>query len=271
MEGLTGWLKHVIAVVLLAGLVDLLLPNRTMQRYVRLVAGLFIMLAVASPILKWIQDDLGGKLSEELGGAYFRKQEASASSELARTLEAGRKWQERQREEAASVAAAKLAATIRADLEQTESRGVNDVRVGVGWRSDGTLDIREVVVELGADAASAGGRRTSPAPAAQVKPVTVEPVKAVEIGEPSPPASAEEQTEAAAAPNAEPADAQPSGVQPAGVQPADPRTASRIASQIAARYGVPAERVSVVSAPSASAAISAMSGANGPSADDRRR
>ena len=42
IEALGVWLRQVVAAVLLAALIDLLLPNRTMQRYVRLVAGLFI-------------------------------------------------------------------------------------------------------------------------------------------------------------------------------------------------------------------------------------
>jgi len=53
MEALGLWLKQIILVVLLATFIDLLLPNRTMQRYVKLVVSLFILMTILSPVLRW--------------------------------------------------------------------------------------------------------------------------------------------------------------------------------------------------------------------------
>ena len=61
---LSDWLRDIIAVILLAVFVELLLPNQAMQRYARLVVGLFILLTILSPILKLIQSDIGAKLDE---------------------------------------------------------------------------------------------------------------------------------------------------------------------------------------------------------------
>lgn len=47
---LTDWLKKLILLILLATIVDLLLPNSNMQRYARLVIGLLIILTMLSPI-----------------------------------------------------------------------------------------------------------------------------------------------------------------------------------------------------------------------------
>jgi len=52
MDALVGWLKQIILVVLLATFIDLLLPNRTMQRYVKLVVSLFILMTILSPVLQ---------------------------------------------------------------------------------------------------------------------------------------------------------------------------------------------------------------------------
>ena len=52
MEALAAWLKQIIVVVLLATFIDLLLPNRTMQRYVKLVVSLFILMTILTPVMQ---------------------------------------------------------------------------------------------------------------------------------------------------------------------------------------------------------------------------
>lgn len=59
---LSDWLRDIIAVILLAVLVELLLPNKAMQRYARLVVGLFILLTILSPILKLMQTNISDRL-----------------------------------------------------------------------------------------------------------------------------------------------------------------------------------------------------------------
>jgi len=67
---LATWLQQIIAVVLLAGFVDLLLPNKSMQRYVRLVAGLIILLTILTPILRMLQGDFSAKLNQSVDGWF---------------------------------------------------------------------------------------------------------------------------------------------------------------------------------------------------------
>lgn len=57
MDWLAGWLKTVIMVIMLATFVDLLLPSNTMQRYVKTVMSLFILLTLLSPVLQLFQKD----------------------------------------------------------------------------------------------------------------------------------------------------------------------------------------------------------------------
>ncbi|HEX7056269.1 MAG TPA: stage III sporulation protein AF [Bacilli bacterium] len=45
------WLRDVVLVILLAAFVDLLLPNSSMQRYVKVVISLFILLTVLTPVV----------------------------------------------------------------------------------------------------------------------------------------------------------------------------------------------------------------------------
>lgn len=57
MSLLASWLKQLILVVIIATILDLLLPSDTMQRYVRLVMGLVILVLILSPILSVIKND----------------------------------------------------------------------------------------------------------------------------------------------------------------------------------------------------------------------
>lgn len=228
MDAMSGWLKQIVAVVLLAALVDLVLPNRTMQRYVRLVAGLIILLTIATPVLQWIRGDFDSKLAAGMQAVEVGPQ--SAPDELARIEEEGRKWRERGSLEAASLTARRLQEAIREDVERAEGRKVADVSVELQPASGGTLDVRQVSVTLAAadPAAGTGEAQAEPPPGAGMRPV--ETVKPVMVADPEPVRSGEDrEAEAVTAAEAE----------------ADPAVRGRIAALIAARYGIAAGRIRV--------------------------
>lgn len=58
IEWLSSWLKQIILLVLIATFLDLLLPNNAMDRYVKLVMGLLIIMAILSPLLQLIHSNL---------------------------------------------------------------------------------------------------------------------------------------------------------------------------------------------------------------------
>lgn len=55
---ITDWIKNIIFVVLFASFLELLLPSSSMQRFVRVIMGLFIMLAILNPIIGVVQHHL---------------------------------------------------------------------------------------------------------------------------------------------------------------------------------------------------------------------
>lgn len=67
MSFLTSWIQQLILVVIMATFLDLLLPNNTMQRYVRLVMGLVILMLILSPLLTLLKSDwdVNNALQEE--------------------------------------------------------------------------------------------------------------------------------------------------------------------------------------------------------------
>ncbi len=57
MEWLSDWVKQIILLVMVATFFDLLLPNHSMERYVKLVMGLLIILAILSPLFQLMNQD----------------------------------------------------------------------------------------------------------------------------------------------------------------------------------------------------------------------
>ncbi|MFC5467889.1 stage III sporulation protein AF [Cohnella suwonensis] len=164
MDGLSHWLRQIIAVILLASLIDLLLPNRTMQRYVRLVAGLFILMTVATPILNWMKGDFGAKLADGL--TAVEQEPMNAASRMAMIESDGAKLRDKQASQAADLVATRLEAAIRQEVERTEKRGVSRVDVSLERGADGSVQVAGVVVTLepehtGAEAGAGSGKAAS--------------------------------------------------------------------------------------------------------------
>lgn len=241
IEALGVWLRQVVAAVLLAALIDLLLPNRTMQRYVRLVAGLFILLTLASPLLHWIKGDMDAKLTAGIRWAEREPYDTPGEDqgELASIMADARRISEGRTEQAAKLAAVGLEAQIKAAIEQEEGAAVDRVDVQASLLQDGTLEVGEVTVRMKSKSTEnreAGGS----SPIAEVDPVAPVSVDIAvgtltqdEDGE----ASKDAQSEDAAAEAAAEANA-------AGVT--DDGQAARIAAIVAGRFGIPTAKVAVI-------------------------
>lgn len=51
----SGWVKNIILIVLFASFLELLLPNSSLQRFIRVIMGLLIMLAILNPAIDLVQ------------------------------------------------------------------------------------------------------------------------------------------------------------------------------------------------------------------------
>ncbi|TCS96391.1 stage III sporulation protein AF [Hazenella coriacea] len=76
MEWLSEWLKQIVLLVLIATFIDLLLPNHSMDRYVKLVMGLLITMAILSPILSLFTEEL------DITKLAFEKQGGSSADSM---------------------------------------------------------------------------------------------------------------------------------------------------------------------------------------------
>lgn len=131
---LSDWLRDIIAVILLAVLVELLLPNKAMQRYARLVVGLFILLTLLSPILRLIQEDFGDRLDAGMQlwneRSMERKVQMPSLEEIAGRAE---ELQERRALEALQLTKRTLESAMAEELHQQAALDVHSVNVELRW------------------------------------------------------------------------------------------------------------------------------------------
>lgn len=130
MTWLSDWLRDIIAVILLAVLVELLLPNKAMQRYARLVVGLFILLTILSPVLRLFQEDIGPKL--DAGIRMWSERSAERNAKMPTLEEIERKaaeLTEQRNLETAKLMERTLEAGMLAELRKAHGGSIENVDV----------------------------------------------------------------------------------------------------------------------------------------------
>lgn len=57
LQTLSGIVKNIAVIILLTTFLDMLLPNSNMQRFIKVVMGLFVMLAILNPIISLLTEE----------------------------------------------------------------------------------------------------------------------------------------------------------------------------------------------------------------------
>ncbi|MBP3952311.1 stage III sporulation protein AF [Bacillus suaedae] len=92
MGFLTDWLTNIILLILLATILELMLPNSNMQRYVRMVVGLLLLVVMLQPLLSIFTEDVDEwlfSLSHE--SEYTEKKVQDAINLQKRDIEMGQR------------------------------------------------------------------------------------------------------------------------------------------------------------------------------------
>lgn len=158
MDWLSGWLKSIILVILLATFVDLLLPNHSMQRYVKTVMSLFLLLALLQPLLTLFNKQW--QVNEVLAGVLFKQNadknrnigageaEIASLSSIRQSTEALRSRQEEQSNRIVQNQAADL---MKRKIEQTAGVKVRSVQVVTEPDTKGAAVIKQVSLSIDAE------------------------------------------------------------------------------------------------------------------------
>ncbi|SEB27278.1 stage III sporulation protein AF [Paenibacillus sp. 276b] len=126
MGWLSSWLRELIMIVLLATFVDMLLPNRSMERYVKLVLSLLILLTLLSPITKLLKSDPVGELKRAMTAM---DSPSDGNVTLEQILAQGKRLQSNEQEQSLQWTAKELANVMKGQIEETTGERVQSVEV----------------------------------------------------------------------------------------------------------------------------------------------
>ncbi|WP_435925114.1 stage III sporulation protein AF [Paenibacillus sp. DYY-L-2] len=134
MDFLGEWLREIIIVVLIAVFIDLLLPNRSMERYVKFVVSLLILLTLLSPVMRLFSPDA----ERQIEAAFADGWGGSDASELAASTEVilrqGEELRKQQEEEALQWAGEEAARQMKQQIERETGMPVKRVTVKISER-----------------------------------------------------------------------------------------------------------------------------------------
>ena len=70
---LTDWITNIVIFILLAGVMDMLLPSSAMQKYAKMVLGLLLITLLLSPLFKLVSVDFDTLLASFSSAEYVEK------------------------------------------------------------------------------------------------------------------------------------------------------------------------------------------------------
>ncbi|MCM3747295.1 stage III sporulation protein AF [Paenibacillus pasadenensis] len=247
LDWLSSWLRDVVAVILLAALVELLLPNERMQRYARLVTGLIILLVILTPLLRLVQGDFQRNL--EAGYSEWSRQLENSQAKMPSLDEILRKAEVAagsSQEQTVALARTQLEAGIAAAVEQETGAGVSGVDAAVVWDGKGGGVISSVVVTLAAE----NGSGKADSEEAGMNSTAIEEVSPVDIGVQAE-QTAQKQQEPDAAPEQEALPAMGAVIDPAAEETGvPPELERRIRALVSSGWQIGAAGVQVRQEPS---------------------
>ncbi|ANS74937.1 hypothetical protein AWM70_10275 [Paenibacillus yonginensis] len=128
MSWLAEWLRQIIFIVLLAGIIEMLLPSRSMERYVKLVLSLLVLLTLLSPILKLLDGSPVEKLQQAIE-KQLNSTKAAGQSSLEQILKQGEQLRQSSLEDSLKWAGSETAQQMKTQIEA--NTGLNVKRVAV--------------------------------------------------------------------------------------------------------------------------------------------
>ncbi|MGQ8874606.1 stage III sporulation protein AF [Paenibacillus sp. TSA_86.1] len=131
MGWLSSWLQDLIMIVLLATFVDMLLPNRSMERYVKLVLSLLILLTLLSPITKLLRSDPVGELKRAMT-AMDAPTDGQAT--LEQILARGKQMQASEQQQSLKWTAKEVASNMKGQIEEMIGAKVQSVEVQLAMK-----------------------------------------------------------------------------------------------------------------------------------------
>jgi stage III sporulation protein AF len=181
MQWFNDWLKMVITIVMFAAFIDLLLPSSKMQRYVKTVLSLFILLTLLSPVLdlfrsNWNVDKLLAEAEVKHKETGLGRLSDSSNGSLQAIQEQGSRLKDAQNQQAVVLAEKQIAEAIKESIRVETAYEAQQVDVLTSNDSEGNPYIKNISIVMHdkATAVSAPTEESKPKSIAAVKPVQIQ-------------------------------------------------------------------------------------------------
>lgn len=129
MTFLGEWLKEIIVIVLIAVFIDLLLPNRAMERYVKFVVSLLILLTLISPVMRLFSSDAKREIETAFANSWNQVDEGDRGASTEVILRQGELLRRQQEAEALQWAGDEAAKQMKLQIERETGQPVERVTV----------------------------------------------------------------------------------------------------------------------------------------------
>lgn len=144
MQALGEWFQNIILAVLLATFLEMILPNSSMERYVRLVLSLMVLMAILSPLLALFSGHWG---DEQWLQRWWREQEQSFQHSRQELNSAAILAMQQQQSE--QLAKAELGQLIQAEADKWDLV-LEDL--SITWADRQRWEVKQLVVVLAEEA-----------------------------------------------------------------------------------------------------------------------
>jgi len=130
------WLHEVVAIILLAIIVELILPNKTMLRYTRLVVGLILLLTLLNPVLKIFDKDILSNLETSYSSWEAQlKAQPLASQSLEEIQRKGSELANKRDQQSTQLVQRTLEASMKKEVERQANVQVEQLNVEMNWQT----------------------------------------------------------------------------------------------------------------------------------------
>jgi stage III sporulation protein AF len=140
---LSEWLKQIVIIVLIASFVDLLLPNRSMQRYVKLVISLFVLISILNPLLQWIGVNTTLSFTD---ATIFTRDSTFHMPQLNEVLTKADKLKAGQDEQSIHLVTNRIEAMIIEQVHQTYGYQSVEAKVNLEKMNDGKVMLQQIYI-----------------------------------------------------------------------------------------------------------------------------
>lgn len=144
LQWLSEWIKEIILIIMLAVFIDLLLPSDKMQRYVKVVLSLFILMTILTPIVAFFNKDFNFESWDE---ALFEPSNKQSYRSLDEVLDAGAELRRQNDLKAGQLIETRMVELMKRDLDAILPGQIHQVEVKAEV-NDQEVNLKKVLVTV---------------------------------------------------------------------------------------------------------------------------